>query len=108
MSNLGVICGAAEGSVLGPLLFLLYINDLANLKNHGDLRYADDTTIVWELKTNYIHDDLTAVQIWMSPIKIMINQSKTKVITFRSNMLSKLKWNEVKLYQPGFAKLLGV
>ena len=91
-----------------PVLFL-YINDLANLKNHGDLvLYADDTTIVGELKTNYIHDDLTAVELWMSQNKLTINQSKTKFITFGLNMPSKLNWNEVKLEQPGYAKLLGI
>ena len=77
-SNLGVTCRISQSSVLGPLLFLLYINNLTNLENHGDLvLYTDDTTINVELKTNYLHDDLTAVELWMSQNKLTINQSKT-------------------------------
>ena len=108
-SNLGVTCRVPQSSVLEPLPFLLYINDLADLKNHGDLVFsADDTTIVGELKTNYIHDDLTAVELWMSQNKLTISQSKTKVSTFLLNIPSKSKWNEIKLEHPGYAKLLGV
>ena len=88
-SNLGVNSGFPEGSVLRRLLCSSF-NDLANLKNHGDLLlYADDTTIIGELKTNYIHDNLTAVELRMSQNKLTINQSKTKVITFGLNIASK-------------------
>ena len=55
---------------------------MANLQNHGDLVFnADATTIVGELKTNYIHDDLLTVELWMSENKLTINQSKTKLTT---------------------------
>ena len=55
LSNLGVNCRVPRGSVLGPLLFLLYIEDLANLQNHVCLAlYVGDTKIACELKNLYV------------------------------------------------------
>ena len=105
-SNLGVTFGVPQRFALRPLLFLQYINDLTHLENHGyPVLYAEDTTIVGELKTIYIHVDLKAVEFWMSQKKLTKNQSKTKVITFGLNTTSELKWNEE---QTGYGKLLGV
>ena len=50
-SSLGnLLCGVAQGSILGPLLFLLYISDLPEAIASDSLHYADDTCIVFQHK----------------------------------------------------------
>lgn len=83
--------GVPQGSILGPLLFLLYINDLPNcLASSKCLLYADDTTLynydstVLSL-TSKLNVDLRNVLQWCNLNKLKINASKTKFVVFHSH-----------------------
>lgn len=90
MSHLST--GVPQGSVLGPLLFSLYINDLPQILQPSNiLMYADDTCVIvtgknltdLESKSNM---KLEKVAHWLSNNKLSINTDKTKCITFRSRL----------------------
>ena len=78
------LAGVPQGSILGPLLFLIYINDLPNkLKSNAKL-FADDTsplfTIVKDEKksANVLNNDLTLISEWAFNWKMLFNPDPTK------------------------------
>lgn len=81
--------GVPQGSVLGPTLFLLYINELCNLKipNAKIFSYADDTAIVfsgntWAEVQKHAEEGLVMVAQWLSANLLTLNISKTNFICF--------------------------
>ena len=90
--------GTPQGSCLGPLLFLVFINDLPNTVIHGlSLLFADDTTLLHShsnlkyLKWT-VEDDLNRLMDWFRANKLTLNLDKTVCVLF-SRGLSKKKSN---------------
>ena len=114
-----VTCGVPQGSVLGPLLFLIYINDLPNISKVLDFYlFADDTNIYFEdislEKLEYkINKELRNLYLWLSVNRLALNIDKTNFVIFHPfNKPLKLnvtiKINNIAICEKKSIKYLGV
>ena len=80
-----VVSGIPQGSVLGPLLFVIYINDLPNCLNSQSLLFADDTKVYSQIKTPtdayQLQTDLEKLEKWSQEWLLAFHPDKCKVLT---------------------------
>ena len=82
-----ISAGVPQGSVLGPLLFVVYINDIVRDLHSTIKLFADDTSLSLSLENPYIrantlNEDLKTVANWAKDWKVEFNERKTEVVNF--------------------------
>ena len=85
---LTIKCGVPQGSILGPLLFIIYMNDICNVSDLlYTVLYADDTSVLVNNKDiehlfKVLNDELHKLYIWLAANKLSLNTNKTYYLVF--------------------------
>ncbi len=116
-SNELIEFGVPQGSILGPLLFLIYINDLPHVSNFFIKLYADDTFLCYQhddinVLEREVNPELDTVYRWLVANQLTLNIKKSKYMIISRKKIDfssfSIKINETKLEKCDTYKYLGV
>jgi len=94
-------CGVPQGSILGPLLFLIYIDDLPNsLQNAVPRMFADDTNLTLSARTLTelelaLAPELNDLSCWLKPNKLSLNVAKAELMVIGSRQRLSVQCDDV-------------
>ena len=119
-SNSGdILCGVPQGSILGPLLFILYINDISKVSNKiHPVLFADDSNFFIQGKNlsemvSTLNNELVSLVYWINANKLSLNIEKTNFILFKqrnkqTDMNDEIQINTTSISRIYQTKFLGV
>ena len=117
---LSIKCGVPQGSILGPLLFLIYINDIIRTSPIlSFILFADDTNIFYSHENlqsliQVLNQEIPKVSTWFKCNKLSLNIDKTNFVYFRLSNTEIIEFpdsiliDNVPLQRKKYAKFLGV
>ena len=98
--------GVPQGSILGPLFFLLSVNDLPSLLSCEIDQYADDSTLTATAKStqeinNILEENCALVSNWMAENQLKLNADKTHLLTLGTQERMRIPGNKVSVMMDG-------
>ena len=114
-----IVCGIPQGEILGPLLFIIYINDLPNASNLlKTFLFEDDTSLFYSHKDpnqliHVMNCELSKISEWLKVNKLSLDVARTNYILFRPRqkpitVSDTITLDNIAVQQVEVTKFLGV